>query len=383
MDRKLKLLYISEATSGGVRKNVLDLINNIDKDKFEVHFIYSDIRADDIFIDNIKVLSKNISTYNVKMVRNLNFFEDIKSFLKINNIVRKVKPDIVHCHSSKAGGIGRLIAYINRVPKIIYTPHAYVIQNPNIGNLKRNIFYIIEKLLARLTTTTINVSNGEKQFAVQSKLIEKQKSKVIYNGIENIISDIGNIHSKRNELGLSREDFIVGVASRLEVQKDPFTFIKIAIKVCNHMPNVKFIYVGDGELSLDIRKILKQNNMEDRIKLLGFRDDISEIISVFDIYMITSLYEGLPYSLVEAIACGKPILATNVIGNNEIVIEGVNGELFEKGNIEQGFHKLVGMITDQEKLTRYSEESLKMYSSKFTIDNMIQNVELVYYNKTS
>lgn len=379
MKKKLKLLYICESTGGGVRKNLLDLLMNINMNKFDVYFIYSDIRADDIFIKSLsKLRSRGIKLYKVPMERNIKLLKDIKSFLKISKIIRNIKPDVVHCHSSKAGALGRIAAFINRISSIIYTPHAYIMQNPNLSSIKKKIFALIEKWLNIITSKTINVSTGERDFAIEHGLGKKEKFKVIYNGIKQEHIDNKIISLKKSQLGFNEEDCIIGTTARMDEQKDPFTFIKIACNILTQYPNVKFVYLGDGKFKHDIENLIKISGREENIKLLGFRSDADEIVSVFDIYINTSLYEGMPYSIIEALARGKPILATNVIGNNEVVINDFNGLLFEKQNIHQGVILLKKMINSPELLYKYGLQSYKLFEDNFKLEFMISETENVY-----
>ncbi|MBV4417556.1 glycosyltransferase [Clostridium tyrobutyricum] len=379
MHRKLKICYICEATGGGVRKNLLDLLFNIDRKKFDIYLIYSSIRADDIFIDNLYNLDTiGVKLYKIDLVRSINILKNLKPFLKMKSIISDIKPDIVHCHSSIAGMYGRIAAFLNKVDNVIYTPHAYIMQNPEIGFLKNKVFNIIEKLLEKITTKTINVSKGEKDFAINNRIGNLNKFVVVYNGINESHYTRNYIETKKLNLGFLKDDFIIGTTVRMEKQKDPFTFVNIALNLIKKYDNVKFVYIGDGELYNKVNELIKKNNVKDKIKLLGFRKDASDLVSIFDIYMITSLYEGMPYSLIEAISQSKPILASDVIGNNEVVKNDFNGLLFEKKNIKQAVSFLDDMINDSNKLNMYANNSFKLFKEKFMLNSMLKNTEKVY-----
>lgn len=377
---KRKVMIISETTSGGVRKHILDLLLNLDIEKYELYFAYSLKRADETMMMNIsKLKNRGIHLIELKyMNREINLIQEMKALNELNKIIRQISPDIVHCHSSKAGAIGRISAKVSGIKKIYYTPHAYIMQNPSINKIKKIIFTNIERVLSRhCTTKTINVSNGEKNFAEKLNIDKNIKFQVIYNGVDEEITH-GNIVQLKKELDIEEEDIVVGVAARMDDQKDPFTFIKIAEKVSSKNENIKFIYIGDGEYKNKIETYIAENSLEKNIKLLGFRNDTEQLLQIMDIYLVTSLYESMPYSLIEALKYGLPIVATNTIGNNEIVIERNNGLMFNIKDVDEGASKIKEIIKDKEKIHFMSKNSYKLFKCKFLLDNMINKVEALY-----
>lgn len=374
---KKKVLIITESTSGGVRRHVIDLVLGINKEKFDVYLLYSSKRADEIFKNSKELLGKNaILIESEYLVRNLSLKDDLRAYKEIRSIIKRINPDIVHCHSSKAGALGRIAAKVTKVEKIFYTPHAYFFQDPNITSKKRTFYIFIERLLSKFfTSKTFNVSNGERNCALEYKIDSCEKFITIYNGINE--EKFSNKNLLKGELNLPDESIIVGVTARLDNQKDPITFMKIAKEVINDNKYVHFIYIGEGPLSAEVVKFIKTNNLEKNIHLLGFRNDADKIVSCFDLYLITSLYEGLPYSAIEAMRAEIPIVATDVIGNNEIVISGTTGELFEKGNFMQGAIIIKDLIKNKEIKSKYKNIG-KVFREKFTIDNMINSIEAEY-----
>lgn len=375
-----KVVIISEALGGGVRKHILDLLLNLDKSKYKIYFIYNLDRADNLMKDSIKELGKiGIDLVEIKhMKREINLKSDLKAFKEVYKNLKNIKPDIVHCHSSKAGAIGRIVGKIIGIKNIYYTPHAYVMQNPNISNKKKVVYSIIEKYLSKIfTTKNINVSYGEREFAIKNRIDKSSKFLVVYNGIDET-TEIYDTKNLKKELRIEEDDIVVGITARMDEQKDPFTFIKIADNIVKSNKKFKFIYVGDGIYKDEVSKYVINNNLQDNIKLLGFRSDIEKLLQVFDCYLITSLYEGMPYSLIEALKCKLPIIATNTIGNNEIVKDCFNGFLFEVKNHEEGSNKILELTRDKALMDRMSENSYKIFKEKFTLEKMIKDIELIY-----
>lgn len=375
---KKKILFISETLSGGVRKHILDLLLNLNKNKYKIHFIYGSKRMDEIFTKNKQLLKeRGIKLYEVTSLdRNIGI-SDIKAFIKINKIVKNINPSILHCHSSKAGVIGRICAKINNIKYVYYTPHAYFIQDPEISKIKFLLVKTVESVLSKkCTDLTINVSAGEKEFAVKNNLDCENKFKVIYNGIKED-GDYNSEYIEQLKIKFKLDGkIIIGVAARLDKQKDPWTFIKIAENIIKKHENVKFVYIGDGDLKNEIKKYITKKDLLNRIVLLGFRNDVEAFLEIFDIYFITSLYEGLPYSLIEATKFKLPIIGSDTIGINEIVINGINGLLFERKDIKEGINKLDKLINSN--LYSMKENSFRIYKQNFTLEKMIKRYEKLY-----
>lgn len=370
MKKKKKILYICESIGGGVRKHLVDVLHNLNESKYEIVVVHSQIRTDELFREEIEPLQrKGIEFISLpQLVREISLFNDLKSIAALVQIIRERKPDVVHCHSSKAGGVGRIASYICRTRKIIYTPHAYMFQNTELSQLKRLVFLFFERFLDSFSTFTINVSEGERETALKHKVTTTTKSILIHNGIQ----------SAPRQLSPPDDALIVGTTARLEAQKDPWTFFSIAKNVVRQNERVKFVYVGDGSMKQEIQDAINKEGLQDRIILTGFQKDPLVYLQTFHIYLITSLYEGMPYSVLEALSYGLPLVATNVIGNNEVVEDGYNGFLFNMKSVNEGVEKIQLLLNNREMAVRFGLNSRLLFESKFGIDKMIKLIEQIY-----
>lgn len=383
----IKIVYIFEA-GGGVRKHVSDLLQNIDLNKYEVYVIYNDSRLDKIAHIDLTNFNPAVNFIKVTtMNRDISLINDMKAIIQVFKIIKQIKPEIVHCHSSKAGLIGRISAKIASVKAIVYTPHAYIMQNQLISVTKRKIYRLVESLMSKLfTTVTINVSEGERKFAIENKLDDYSKFEVILNGLTERSRQEVNICVDRMEIKKRFEPFslipdsacLVGLIARFDNQKDPLCFIDIAVSLCQKIDNVYFCYVGDGPFLEESRQRVKESGLEKRIMLPGFSNKVEEILDCLDIYLITSRFEGLPYSLIEALRNKLPIVATNAIGNNEIVTENFNGYLFPISDVKSGVTVLESMINNNQMLSNLGENSYKVYLEKYTLDKMLYKTFSLY-----
>ena len=374
MDKK-RIVLISESMGGGLRKHVVQLLSNLDKDKVELFFIHGSHTLDESFRNDYSHLEKNCKMFPCDhLIREISPKEDVLAYQFISKKIKEIKPDIVHCHSSKAGVIGRLAAKRRGVKKIFYTPHAYSFLAPEFSGKKKFLFVQIEKFLSRFATTqTFCVSIGEMQAALEVNLDKTDKFQVIYNGLPEI--DLPSKETIRAQLGLEKTVVVIGNNARMSEQKNPMFFMEIAQKMIRQNANWHFVWAGDGQLMPLFQSFIKQNGLEKNIHLLGERPDSETVVTAYDIFLTTSQYEGLPYAPIEAMRAGVPILATNVVGNSELVIEGKNGYLIDlewSKSVEEKLYKAAKMDAQMIKAD---------FRQRFAIDQMLKQIETEYVKK--
>lgn len=377
MEQKIRIAIVAEALLGGIRQHVYDIVCGLDREKYEVYFIYSDLRADETFYEQKKEMSQHAKLILCNEMQREIGKQDLVAYRRLVQIFRDIKPDIVHCHSSKAGIVGRLAAKHCKVKKIIYTPNAYAFQSPDISRKKKMLYILAEKFLSRYACNiTINVSKGEMSKALEYHLDKSDKFTLIYNGIPE--KKLPDRNTLRKRLGLRNDCYYVGFTGRCAEQKDPFTFLQIAKNVIEKEDNVEFLYIGDGDLKNAMEQWIAEHGLQEKIHMLGFRKDASEIVGALDIYLSTALYEGLPYSMIEAMRAGVPIIATNCIGNNELIRENVNGKFFPVNNDVIALN----LILNQMKTNSIQRKQVKeTYRSDFSVRKMISMLQKVYNGK--
>lgn len=374
---KKKLVIIVEAMLGGIRQHVCDIVENLDKEVYEIYILYSDLRADEIFEKDINKLRKQARLIKCNAMKRSIVKDDYIAYKTIVSILRKIQPDIVHCHSSKAGIVGRMAAKKCKIPLIVYTPHAYAFQNPETMMFKRLLYIFAESFLSRYATNiTINVSKEEMYLAQKYRIDKVKKFILIYNGISQ--KELKSKKQMREVLGFEENKYYVGVTARCEQQKDPYTFLKIAERVVHFNEEIEFVYIGDGGMKEEMCDWIKEHGLSSKIHMLGFRTDAAFIVGALDLYLSTALYEGLPYSMIEAMRAGVPIIATDTVGNNELVFEGINGRMFPI----RAVNKACKLILDQYKDNRIKPQDVKnTFEKRFSTENMIEHLNAVYSRK--
>jgi len=309
LNNKKKMLHIVEAFAGGILTYLVDLTNHL-CDEYDIYIAYA-IRPQTP--ENYKnYFNKKIKLIEIKnFTRSINPSKDTKALLEIKRIVKEINPDIIHLHSTKAGVLGRL-AINNKNISMFYTPHGYSFLMQNDSNTKRSIYKFIEEICGKKYCTTIACSKGE----YDESLNITKFSTYINNGIN--IDELDKLikHYNTNETNHTTTVFTLG---RISYQKNPELFNSVAEK----LPNVKFLWIGDG----DLRDKLTSSNIE--ITEWVNREKALEYSMQGDIFILPSLWEGLPMSLLEAMYMKKLCLVSNVIGNRDVIKNGINGFICE------------------------------------------------------
>lgn len=377
--KKERLLLINQSGKGGLRKHLCDLISNLDYETLDVWIVYNDKEVDDLFRQTIMKLSGKLTPVLIdSFVRELDIKNDFKTYFMISKLIKEIKPDIVHCHSSKAGVLGRLAARRRKVKKIFYTPHWYSFLSPEFSPLKRKIFIVIEKYLSiHATTKTFNTSYGERESALSYNVDIKNKFEVIYNGLPKI--KFPNKIDIRKELNLPQDVFLFGNTARLSHQKNPILFIEVANEVIKNNKNIHFVWIGDGPLMEEVKLKVDSLDTSDNLHLIGSKENSEFLVHGFDAFLSTSNGESFGYSAVEALRAGVPVLLSNVMGHNEICVPYENGLLFSNERTSDITSKVFDFINW--KKTSDTEKIVNSFQQRFSIDQMIEKIISNYNNR--
>lgn len=310
----MKVVHIIEALGGGVYTYFRDLSTFFGDDEInkniETTIIYSGNRKE---IDPQKIKSEfsdGVNLIQVNMVREFSPLEDFKSVIKLAKELKKINPDVIHLHSSKAGVLGKIAYFfLFKKKKLFYTPHGYAFLRTDISKSVRNVYWKIEKNFQRFFGGTI-VACGDTEHEISKKI---GKSKLVRNGI-----DMTAVHKQFDPH--ENQKLTIGVMGRITFQKNPQFLNEIALK----FPDYNFIWIGDGEL----RHVITAPNIRITGWILDRKTVLNELNNI-DIYMQISLWEGLPIAVLEAMALQKPVIATNIIGNKDAVLHNKTGFLFD------------------------------------------------------
>jgi len=380
--RRIKILYVSQAT-GGVKRHITFLAAHLDPARFEVvgcfppqdHVKGVNPRKESFF-DVFQRLG--LRTIPLDMYREIRPLHDFLAFLKLCRILKKEKWGIVHTHSSKAGFLGRIAGRLAGVPVIIHTPNAFAFARPPQAFL--NFFYILlERVAGYFCDALIVVSPSEEQLARQTGVVSPQKIVRICNGID--LEELeGKVDPrvKKKALGIPEERPLVLTVGRFAPQKAPGVFIEAANTVLAQTQEVTFVMVGDGPLFLGVKHQIEREGLTGKIFIFDWRSDVREILAACDIYVLSSLWEGLPYTVLEAMALRKPVVATRARGTRDLVQDGVTGFLVglrdEKGMAE----RILYLLSHPDLAQRMGEAGRRIIEKAFTLERHIQKTEALY-----
>jgi glycosyltransferase involved in cell wall biosynthesis len=373
--RRPSVLHVLEATSAGAARYVADVLLNIDTEAFEVCFAYSSIRSDERFRDDLnKVRSRGIKTYEIPMTREINAVADGQAFLRLRRLMRRGQFDLVHAHSSKAGFLARLAARsVSRRMLTIYSPHAICISiKPQYRHL--------ERFAALFTDAMLGVSQTERDELEQWKLVPREKLRFVTAAVDLSAYQEGPDSSLRELFGLPPDAVLVGTAGRLSQQKDPFTFLDVANIVLATEPNAYFVWIGDGELREQTTERARIMGIRDRLILPGYSANIKPWLASLDIFLLTSLYESFGYVTCEAMALGKPVVATRVAGSAELVSSGQTGFLGSPSSAESLAAYVTLLIRDEELRLKMGRAGRRKAEAMYSLDRMIADLESLYWD---
>ncbi len=384
--RKVKILHVLEAMGGGTKKALYLLVTNMDRNKFDITLAlpspapYDPLRplADPRFPERMR--SKG---YKVKMVDMVGGkvapIANFRALLSLYWITRKNRYDIVHTHSAIAGFVGRLAAKLARVPVIIYTPEGLSF-NDYVSPPRRWLYILLERFAGYFTDAIISCSETEKQQAIEAGIIKSRRISVIENCLDTdkYNADKVDILKKKEELILRLTDPVVGMVARLTPQKGPHYFIKAAAQVLKAEPKTQFVLVGDGELREKVQNLIGQLGISHSLHLLGNRDDYLEIMATFDVFVLSSLWEGMPYAPLEAMLLRKPIIATDITGSRDIIQNDNLGVIVPPKNTVALSKAILELVRNKEQAQQIGRQGEKSIRQRFGINSSVTRVTQLY-----
>jgi glycosyltransferase involved in cell wall biosynthesis len=314
----IKIAQIIESTGGGSGRHVIDVLTALATDpRFEVHLIHSLDRIEDRYRLGVEQLAGQIKVYEVPMVRQVKPGLDWQGMWAINEYLRKQGPfQAVHLHSAKAGAIGSVAARLAGVPRVIFTPHAFY--SMGLSGKKQKVYQLVERICGLVCHRLIAVSGEEGNYILHHQLITKSKLRIIPNAIEpiNLASWQANGQKMRAELGIAPTTRVIGSIGRLTPQKNPLMFVEMVARRAQRYSVAEecYVMVGDGVLELEVLAALERHQIRDRVLFLGFRSDVDHLLAALDVFVLNSLYEGMPYIILEAMAHALPVVSTDVEG---------------------------------------------------------------------
>ena len=361
-------MVVNNLDVGGLEKVVVSLLNHLDRERFEPYLICLDgpgKMADhiDLPAENRLVLKKNPE----RRLPVIGAHVDPSLFAAIRKFVKSKHIDVMHAHNLApllyAGVSTRLLPMWNR-PAIVYSEHNQIYSASRKTKQRMRLYL---KLADRIVT----VSRDLQRTLINEAVAQPDKVNVLYNGIDGKRFVFQDQYRIRRELGIPDTDFVFGTAVVLSEQKGIGFLLEAAQQLLKRTGGIRFVIAGDGPKRVELESKAREMGLGTAVLFLGYRQDVPELISSFDAYVLPSLWEGLPLALIEALAIGKPIVCTSVGGNPEIVEDGLNGFVVPPRDSTALAQGLLRLFQDRAFVQAVRERNVSKFRQMFSLESML------------
>lgn len=371
MRKKSKIIHVLHAV-GGVDVYLRLLLQHIDDEWFEFVVVHGE---NDTTKEYVNKYNQKIKSYRLPIQREISFGKDLTSIFKLRQIIKKEKPDLIHVHSAKGGIVGRG-ANLFFKSKVLYTPHAFSYLSAE-SNRKKFIYKTIERIFRFSGNYVLATSPSEANRAIKEVHYKKNRV-IVYNNSVEPITEIG----QQTEFKLPGK-YICSIG-RPSYQKNIETMVEVFAKVKKEVPDISLVLMGVGYHSPNeeqVKQLIKKHDLEDSFVMLPWvaRESIFPIIRDSILYISTSRYEGLPYSLIESMALSKACVVSDCDGNRDLIKDGVNGRVYSQEQLHDSMHKgIIELIKDDKKRQEFEQNSYQLFNKNYNIDLTISNLKRIY-----
>jgi glycosyltransferase involved in cell wall biosynthesis len=370
-------MHVMEATIGGTRRHLRDLAAGQARAGHEVFVVAAAEREPRVREDFAHLVEQGVQVQELPMVRAIRPVLDRRHAGELAATLARVRPEIVHTHSSKAGALGRWASLRTGIGLRVHTPHTFAfLFDAMFSAPKRVVFRELERALARRTHATIAVSRGEADTIRASRVVPAARVHVVENGIDPTPWRAAEPLA-RESLGVPEGAplaLVVGLLNRAKGQD-------LAVRaLCE--PGCESLHLclaGHGEDEPDLRALVRELDLEGRVKLLGWRDDVPRLLATADLLCLPSRWEGLPYAVLEAMAAGRPVVASAVDGARDLVLEGRTGYLAEVGSVPALGAALARAVADGPvRRAALGATGAERFGAGYGIEHMVGRLDDVY-----
>jgi glycosyltransferase involved in cell wall biosynthesis len=375
MKRPVRVLLVTKST-GGVAEYIRWLVQGIDREKFSLMVVCLSENgsefAEELRQDyGVQSISYAMNRYKVDII------SDARVYIQLARLLRGHPFDLIHAHASKPGFLARIAALGTRIP-VLYSPHCFAF-HAGAGGMTVLIASFLERLAAFFTTRFVLVSDGERELACQYRVGRQEQITVIYTGIDpEPFRRPVDVASLKASLGIPVSAPVIGSVGRLSTQKSPADFVRVAEAVHRSKPDAHFVWVGDGPLEEDVRNLSSSLQLDSAIHWLGRRSDIHQLLQLFDCLILTSRWEGFPLVVLEAMAAGVPVVATDILGTRELIHQGVNGWLAPARDTESLADLVLDLLTNPLQADAFRQASRARIEKEFTRTRMLAMIQNLY-----
>ena len=386
MDRTTVVHIITKLELGGAQQNTLFTVSHLNRAAYNPVLISG---SEGMLVNEAEGLT-DVSVHLLPdLVREIRPLKDIRAFIQMRRILKQIQMGgngskvIVHTHSSKAGILGRWAARLAGIRLIVHSIHGFSF-NDYQPSLVRAFYVFLERITARITTAFVTVSEADREEGIGKRIFTGDDVTLIRSGIDiqKFCNPAGDRISLRGTLGVDPDVPLIAMVACFKDQKAPLDFVRVAKVVLDERRDARFCLVGDGLLRPQIETLIDELKISDKVVLLGWRRDIPEIMNSIDLLLLTSLWEGLPRVLPQAMASGIPVVATNVNGSPEAVKNGLNGYLLPPGDVLGMAQKIIYLLNNPREARAMGLKGRELVE-EFDIWKMVKQQERLYANLTA
>jgi glycosyltransferase involved in cell wall biosynthesis len=357
----MKILYvITRSERGGGQVHVADLLAGL-RSRHELGLVTGETG----FLTD-RAAALGIPTHVVRWLRQpIAPLHDVASVAALCRLIRRIRPDVIHAHTSKAGMVARLAGTVMHVP-VVFTAHTWSFTEGPSG-LRRRVCIPVERICGRLSARVITVSEANRDLAADLGVVANDRMTTIWNGVPDVTfraSPAGGPPVR------------VLMVARFADQKDQALLVKAATQF--HSQPVEFVFVGDGPQEQPVRRLACQLGLSERVIFCGDRGDVAELLSGAHIFVLSTKWEGLPLSIIEAMRAGLPVIASGVGGVTELVEHRRTGLIVPRGDENSLAAALEILISDPSLRASMGERGRKRYEDCFSYARMLSRTEQVY-----
>ena len=363
--KRIKILHLVEDLKiGGLERVIESIVTGLDKDRYDAE-VWCLAHGGEIAEE---LIDRGVS---VKILGMKSYYNPLR-IIALSRLIREKGVEILHTHGYFASTFGRLAAILARVPVIITHVHSTY-----YGYSKRNL--LIERFLSFFTDKIVCVSVAVQKFVLEVEGINEKKPLVIYNGVEDMGVREAKSEVSRKSFGISDSKIVVITVASLTPHKGHGVLIDAMHILTQAYQNLRLLIVGDGPLRNDLAEYVMRLDLSRNIVFTGLKRDIYSLLRLSDIFVLPSLErEGLGIAMIEAMACGLPVIGTRLGGIPEVIEENVNGFLVTPGNPEELAVAIEKLISDKTARERMGRMGRKIFEKKFTVTKMTESIESLY-----
>lgn len=374
--RDKHILLALEATSGGAAKHVLLLAEMLLSEGSQVDLLVSLHRSSPLFLKQLdRLKEKGLRPLYLSLSYKISVFKDSIAILKIRQRLASQSYDLVHAHSSKAGFLVRLAAIGLNSPPIIYTPHCFYFHSKT--GLSKLFFLGLEKMAGLVTSRMVLVSNAEFASAARHKIGWKKDRLLIKNGLPILQPNPNRGQRLRSTFPIGNRILIVGIG-RISQQKNWIFFIRCCAQLARQRTDLHFALIGSGAELPACQRLITELDLSDRFFTLQPKGELTPYFETADVVVNVSLWEGLPYSILEGMQAKKPIVASDIGGNNELIRHQKNGLLYPSNDQSAFIDRVLDLCDSPEKRLEMGQQSAAILAAEYALDQFLEQHKTMY-----